>query len=497
MPRIIGFLVLLLFLAVPTQAQLTPPIVSRTCGATHQRDKLIRRYPETKTHMENARKAAAAFAQNSQKARLTQPVIQIPVVFHVLYHTPEENITTAQILSQLEVLNEDYRHRNADSVKTLRPFKKLAADTQIQFCLAIVDPNGQPTTGITRTYTDSVSFDLEDNMKFSATGGKDAWNTKKYLNIWICNLGNQVLGYGQFPGSPANIDGVSLYYKAVGRFPANPNQNFAYNLGRTGTHEVGHWLGLEHIWGINFGCDDTDGIDDTPNQDDATTGCPTGTRISCNNASLGGDMYQNFMDYTDDACMNLFTRGQGTYMQAIINTARPGLLSSVVCANPLQADFSVSDSVIVTGSTVQFTDNSIGIRANSWKWDFGGGIANSTSIQNPTVTFPEPGKYTVTLTVSAGNISDTETKINYILVTPNEPVIYPNPARDMVTVVVPANLEVNSIMLLNSLGQSIRAGNAPGKELTINLAGLANGIYYVRIILHTGQVITRKLIVLK
>lgn len=478
--------------------QPTPQPSIRTCGTNQIREQLIRQSPGLLLKMEKVKEQVKAFQARKKQARLSQPVIQIPIVFHVVYNSPEQNISDAQILSQLQVLNEDYRRRNADTSKINAPFKKLAADTNIQFCLATRDPNGQPTTGITRTQTSQPAFSMNDAIKFTSRGGHDAWNTDKYLNIWVGNMGRSTLGYAQYPGGPASIDGVVLHYRTIGRLPANPNEQYAYNLGRTATHEIGHYLGLDHIWGnLESSCNDSDGIEDTPPQEDANAGCPQGRVTSCNNSALGGDMYQNYMDYTDDACMHLFTRDQAAYMYDLVATVRPGLLTSAVCPYPLLADFSASDSVIVAGTTVKFTDNSIGLKASSWQWTFEGGTPGFSTEQNPEVRYTQPGRYAyaVSLTVRAGNIQDTRTKEGYILVTPRDPLIYPNPAREWFDLQVPANFELAAIELLNPVGQVVGSWKTREKTGRYSLTGLAAGLYYVRLIQQNGQISVSKLVV--
>ncbi len=249
-------------------------------------------------------------------------VITIPVVVHVIYNTTTQNISDAQIQSQITVLNQDFRRTNADQT-TLWP---QAADSEIQFCLANVDPNGLSTTGITRTQTSVTSFSTNDAMKFSTQGGKDAWNTSKYLNIWVCNIGGGILGYAQFPGGgSASTDGVVIGFNYFG---TTGTATAPFNKGRTATHEVGHWLNLRHIWG-DGPCGTDDFVTDTPESDAANYGCATG-HVSCGTV----DMVQNYMDYSDDACMNLFTAGQKARMQAVFATGglRVGLLSSNGCS---------------------------------------------------------------------------------------------------------------------------------------------------------------------
>ncbi|TAE48212.1 MAG: T9SS C-terminal target domain-containing protein [Bacteroidetes bacterium] len=283
--------------------------------------------PGVESRMRQIEQFTEAFAARQGQSN-SRVVVTIPVVVHVVYNTAAENISDAQILSQITVLNADFRRLNSDANNTW----SQAADAEIEFCLASVDPNGNATTGITRTSSTRTSFSYtSDNVKFNSTGGKDAWPRDSYLNLWVCDLGSGLLGYAQFPGGAANTDGVVCdyaYFGTVGVATA------PFNLGRTATHEVGHWLNLYHIWGDD-GTSCTAGSDqvaDTPNQADENYGCPSGSIVSCSNGPAG-DMYQNYMDYTDDACMNLFTAGQKTRMQAVLapGGARASLLNSAGC----------------------------------------------------------------------------------------------------------------------------------------------------------------------
>jgi len=258
-------------------------------------------------------------------------VITIPVVVHIVYNVAAENIADSYVYSQIDVLNDDFRRLNADVGETPAYFAGIAADAEIAFCLATVDPSGNPTTGITRTSTTKTSFSTADDMKF-ATFGKTIWDRNKYLNLWVCDLSGGLLGYAQFPGGAAATDGVVIDYVYFG--VGGPG-SAPYNEGRTATHEVGHWLNLFHIWGDDgTGCGGSDAVGDTPNQADETYGCPGGTiRISCTNGP-NGDMFQNYMDYTDDGCMNIFTAGQKTRMQALFAAggSRNAITTSTGCS---------------------------------------------------------------------------------------------------------------------------------------------------------------------
>ena len=262
-------------------------------------------------------------------------VIQIPVVVHVIYHTAAENIADSQIISQINRLNLDYRKLNSDTLATSHVFHSAIADAGFEFCLAQRDPNDSATTGITRTQTNRVSFnsvtDADDYMKFTATGGIDAWDPHKYLNIWVVNIDtlDGTLGYTSYPSdldSFPEYDGSVIDYHYFGS--VGPAVQAPLDLGRTATHEIGHWLYLVHIWG-DANCA-SDSVADTPTQADANFGCPTFPNVTCSNGP-NGDMYMNYMDYTDDNCMNMFTHGQATRMRAAFATFRTSILSGSKC----------------------------------------------------------------------------------------------------------------------------------------------------------------------
>ena len=264
--------------------------------------------PALESRMEQIETFTQAKIAEMQTNRIDGNIITIPVVIHVLYRNSTENISVAQIQSQIDVLNEDFRRTNPDADNVW----SQAADSEIQFCMATVDPNGNATTGITRKSTTRQDWGTTDDMKKASQGGVNPWNTSEYLNMWIVprmtSGGNTILGYAQFPGGSAATDGVVMAYNYFGRVG---NVSAPFDGGRTTTHEVGHFLNLRHIWGdANCG---NDFVSDTPTHQTSNGGCPIG-QVSCGST----DMVQNYMDYTNDSCMNLFTQGQKNRMRATL-----------------------------------------------------------------------------------------------------------------------------------------------------------------------------------
>jgi hypothetical protein len=270
-----------------------------------------------------------ATTNNSILRRNQENIIKIPIVVHILYHQPSENISDEQVFSQIAALNRDFRRKSADTANTPAVFKSLAADCEIEFQLATSDPKRKSTNGIIHKYTPIVYWQADDKMKFSVEMGDNAWDAKSYLNIWVCNL-EQVAGYSSIPGGPDNKDGVVIGFPVFGTIGTMSG----FDMGKTAVHEVGHWLNLKHTWG-DTDCGD-DLVDDTPKQRDYNQGCPSGVRISCSNGP-NGDMYMNYMDFVNDACMNLFTKGQKERMRALFipGGIRNAILSSTGLSQPL------------------------------------------------------------------------------------------------------------------------------------------------------------------
>jgi hypothetical protein len=291
----------------------------RSCGASEVHHRLLenRAYQQNRIDIE---RYTSRFMLWGARSRRTGPVT-IPVVVHVVYGDATQNISDAQVQSQIPVLNQDYGAANADKGNVPQVWSNLVADAQVQFALATVDPAGKPTNGIDRVQAGAQSFTTDDKVKSAATGGADPWPSDRFLNIWVCNLGGGLLGYAQFPGGPAATDGVVILYTAFGTIGT---ATAPFNLGRTTTHEVGHWLNLIHIWGDRLDCSGTDLVDDTPPQQAPNYGKPAFPHVTCNNGP-NGDMFMNYMDYVDDDTMVMFTPGQVARISAALDGPRSSL----------------------------------------------------------------------------------------------------------------------------------------------------------------------------
>jgi len=223
----------------------------------------------------------------------------IPVIFHVIYRTESENISDAQINSQIAALNEDFNLKNPGRNSIPGEFQSVESNIGVNFVLDRV---------VRVLNNKKRSWRPDDSMKFSSQGGSDAISPEYYLNIWVVNNmpynGGNILGYAQFPGGDWATDGIVLDYRFTG--------NTSYSTGRTATHEIGHWMNLRHIWG-DGGCSQDDFVADTPDSDRYNSGCPTYPIVHCGS----NDMTMNFMDYSNDPCLNMFTIGQKDRMAPI------------------------------------------------------------------------------------------------------------------------------------------------------------------------------------
>jgi Pregnancy-associated plasma protein-A/Secretion system C-terminal sorting domain len=322
----ISTLFTILLLAFSADAQ-----IQRTCAA----EEILQRQLANDPLMRQVREELEKRIQGKQGAQdRGSMVITIPVVVNVLWNTAVENISDAQIQSQLDVLNADFRLLNDDALGTPAAFALSLADCEINFCLARRDPTGCLTNGIRRRETTkTVFYSNTDNVKFTSQGGLDIWDRDQYLNIWVCNMNSNPIAYAQFPGGSASTDGIVVDYRYFGTIGT---ATAPFNLGRSATHEIGHWLNCFHIWGDDeSSCSGTDMVGDTPNQADENYGCPSFPQVSCSNGPTG-DMFMNYMDYVDDACMFMFTNGQKTRMQATFEAGGPrnAILNSKGCQAP-------------------------------------------------------------------------------------------------------------------------------------------------------------------
>lgn len=336
-------------------------------------------------------------------------VYTIPVVVQIFGATPNSSVTDNRVNEQLAVLNQDYRRLNTDAGNTPSVFQSIAADSEIEFCLATLDPQGNPTTGIVR------------KTSVNTPGSSDLWNTSQYLNLFVYTINGGVLGFTYLPSQAPN-NAVHIGYQYFGKTGASS----PFNKGRTATHEIGHWFNLEHIWADESACNADDGVSDTPQQKAENYGCPSypqttqsGGRCLTTDPS---SMYMNYMDYTDDACMNMFSAGQKARMISAINTYRSGLLNNGKCGtvNPVPpvAAFTANSTTIAAGSCVNFSDQST-FSPTSWAWTFQGAATLSSTQQNPSnICYNDSGCFDVTLVVFNADGGDTLVKTCYINVVP-------------------------------------------------------------------------------
>lgn len=243
-----------------------------------------------------------AFTQKSMlTGRLVNGKIEIPVVVNVLYRTTAENISLAQIQSQIDVLNKDFNAANSDFNQVPSLFAGVKANVGISFVLEAVY----------RKATTKTSWGTNDAMKIASQGGIAPTTPTTRMNLWACTIGGGILGYAQFPGGSSSTDGVVIDSKYLGN---TGTAVYPFNLGRTATHEVGHWMNLRHIWG-DATCG-SDLVSDTPTHNAANSGVPAYPHYStCSGNPV--EMTMNYMDYTDDRGMYMFSNGQKSRMAAV------------------------------------------------------------------------------------------------------------------------------------------------------------------------------------
>jgi hypothetical protein len=549
------FLLIILLFTLPSFSQ----TVRRSCSTHEVLQEQKRLYPAIKDNIERIeRHTQEVMALPQVKTR--SGVITIPVVVHVIYRSsnPIENITEEQILSQLNVLNKDYRRLNSDIKSTPSVFMPFSADCELEFKLAKRNPEGKATTGIMRYPTDrKVSWGKSDEVKITEKGGVAPWDASKYLNLYVCAIGGGILGYSSMPGSLAIFDGVVIDYRYFGTMGTAVSP---FNLGRTTTHEIGHWLNLRHTWGDNDCGDDL--ISDTPVQQGPNYGCVTFPHITCSGDSKG-DMFMNFMDYTDDACMNIFSAGQKKRIQTLFSFggARASLLNSdaliavsetlpleIGCtdvyesnntfttAKEISANSSISAQIGALGDNDYFiirtteTERNIQIQLSELPFDYDVKLYNSqrqllgTSSRSnntdekivlnnapinyyyvrvyPNKDFSTTQCYKLTIQTSSISFAREIDKIADSRFKDLEKIqVYPNPSIKYAQVEINTNYEgAASIFILDITGKTILSKflniNQVTSTFQLDVTGLSNGFY--TLMLKTGNEIqTKRMMVMK
>jgi len=413
------------------------------CSSHEMYLKELNSNPAFKVNQQKLEEETKAYMERNVAGRPSGAPYIIPVVFHIIYTTNAGNISDAQVTDQIAILNQEFPRLQADTALTPAAFKSVAAGFNVEFRLATIDPNGNCTNGINRVYNtlSNCSFAQDDVKALSY------WPSNKYLNIWItqsmhysgsldCSGG----GYAAFPGGTATLDGINIRGDLISNIgTAATNTGWGNFKGRYLVHELGHWFNLIHIWGdANCG---NDYIADTPPALTSNSGCPSfphNPSNTCSGSNANGEMYTNYMDYTNGPCLNMFTAGQVARMTACITSmvgGRSNLWSNsnlnatgvnnpytypVACvANP--AILPYGTLVVCKGDSVRLVDNSYGGNSTSRAWDFPGGSASSLTDSIVRVKYTAAGVYTVGLTKNYQSSSKSATFINKIQVLDNLP----------------------------------------------------------------------------
>ncbi|MCC6369797.1 MAG: choice-of-anchor J domain-containing protein [Bacteroidia bacterium] len=411
------------------------------CNSHEQYQKQMQQDASFKKNQEQLEQETKALIANMAMAKpaAAAPYI-IPVVFHVIYTTAYGNISDAQIIDQVAILNKEFNRQQADTLLTPSAFLPVAGKFNVEFRLATLDPNGNCTNGINRVYSTLSNCSVNENDVKAVS----YWPSNMYLNIWLtqsmhysnstdCGGG----GYATFPGGAATNDGINIRGDLIGNIgTAATNSGWGNFKGRYLIHELGHWFNLRHIWGDAI-CGN-DQVADTPPAVSSNSSCPVFPRNPFNSCGSGasGEMFTNYMDYTNGPCLNMFTAGQVTRMTAALSSSisgRNNLWSTsnlnatgtnnpytypVACASEPDV-LPLTPIIACVDDSVLITDNSYGGSVSSRVWNFGNAGASSLSNGAVKVKYSAPGVYSFTLTNNYLSSSKTRVFSNKVYILPN------------------------------------------------------------------------------
>jgi PKD repeat protein len=391
------------------------------CGSSEYNERMKRSNPvEVQQAEDQLKQERLDMFANQGRANATYV---IPVVFHIIHDYGVENISDAQVIDQVAILNRDYAKLNADTASIIPQFQGIASAIDIEFRLATIDPEGNCTNGIDRVAS-KRTYNADDGSKLNG------WPRRNYLNVWVVNTigASGVAGYAYYPSSVTGmgltVDGILILHDYIGSIGTS-----SIGHSRALTHEVGHWLDLPHVWGSTnqpgVACGD-DGIPDTP-QTKGWSYCPTAAASRVCNAAIY-ENYQNYMDYS--YCSRMFTHDQKLAMHAALtssvsdrnhlwitsNLVETGTYTVTPVTCVPRADFSGNRTMVCQGGTVTYTDNSWNGTVTSRNWSFPGGTPSSSTAASPVITYSTAGIYTASLTVTNASGSDSITKFSYITV---------------------------------------------------------------------------------
>ena len=492
-----------------TTANIIPTILSaqtgvRQCGTPENTKYLLENTKGMQEKMTEIENKILSFKNGSVLQTRTSSKFTIPIVVHVVYNNELTNVSDVQILSQIDALNLDYNKKSIEINKTPSIFISSVADCSIQFKLAERDENGKKTNGIIRHASTRNEWGARDDVKTPAKGGFAPWNADKYLNLYVCSIGNGILGYAASPGTPKELDGVVVDFSAFGTIGTASKP---FDLGRTATHEIGHWLGLIHIWGDSECGNDL--VSDTPVQKGAHYGNINGITYSNCNGNVEANMSMNFMDYVNDAYMWMFSEGQKNRMWAVLsdNNARGLITKSDALTIP---NVPTTCSQIKNTYVLDLTESSVSISWDTLKnineyslelksktdsmWTVSPTQQNSFTVNrlNSSATYQFRIKGNCLL-APYSTVSEFTTKSDIIV--SNQINIYPNPVSSNFSVRMPQHTGENmSVEVFDIKGSSVYKNEFINTtDPNVDLSGSNKGLYFV-VIKSNSSTVTQKIV---